>query len=400
VTTPRFAAILFACALSGPALVMAAASAPTPFYAVLAETLPLSPVQVAELFSTYVAPLLVALLVVGSLSDHLGRRPVLSAGFLALAASMVLLWHADSFQALLVARAAQGIATGGLMAAASAVVLDFEPAGSDGLAGAANSASVMLGLAAGAVGSGVLLDHAARAWDLVFVGLAVVYAVGAAAVWLLPETSPRDPGALRSLVPRLAVHDASRGALLRAAPVLVAGWATAGVQLSLGGIIVRDTLDLHGALAQSVVLVTLATVGAASCLVTRRWSARPMMFVATATLTTGTIVITVACALSSLSGLVAGALLAGVGFGTAFLAVMRTLEPTVDPTRKGELLAAVYTLAYLAYGVPSVLVGLFAARWGSAVAMYAAGAGIVVLGLAAAVAALRAPITLGEAASS
>lgn len=382
----RSSPVLFAWAVTGPALVMAAASAPTPFYVVLADTLDLSPVQVAELFCMYVAPLLAALLVSGSLSDHLGRRPVLSCGFLALAASMAMLWQAESFSALLLARAVQGLATGGLLSAVSATVLDFEPGGSEGLAGAANSAAVMLGLAAGAAGSAALLDHVEGAWALVFAGLACGYLVSALLVWLVPETSPRDPGALRSLVPRLSVPPASRIPLARATPVLVAGWVTGGVHLSLGGMIVSDALHVRGALAQSVVLVTMATIGGAACLLTWRWQARRMTLVAAVTLTAGTVMVTAACALSSLAWLVAGALVGGIGFGTAFLAVMRTLEPTVDPARKGELLAAVYTISYFAYGVPSVLVGLAASEWGSDVAMYVAGAAVVALGLGAAIA--------------
>lgn len=380
---------MFACVVAGPALVMTAASAPTPFYVGLTETLGLSPLQVAELFSTYVGPLLLTLLFAGSLSDHLGRRPVLCGGFLALAGSTVMLWQADAFGVLLGARAVQGIATGGLIAAVSATVFDFEPAGRRGLAGAANSASVMVGLALGAAGAGALVDHVAEAWSVVFGGLTVVYVASAALVWLLPETSTREPGAVRSLVPRFSVPRASRRPLARATPVLVAGWATGGVHLSLGGLIVRDTLQIRGALGQSAVLAVLATVGAGACWTTRRWQASRMTVVATLTLAVGTVVLMVACAASSLVGVVLGAAVGGVGFGIAFLAVVRTLEPTVDPARKGELLAAVYVISYLAYGVPAILAGALASSWGPPTALYAAGGVITVLAAGAAVVSLR-----------
>jgi predicted MFS family arabinose efflux permease len=382
---------MFACAVAGPALVMTAASAPTPFYVGLTETLGLSPLQVAELFSAYVGPLLLALVFAGSLSDHLGRRPVLCGGFLALAGSTMMLWQADAFGLLLGARVVQGIATGGLIAAVSATVFDFEPEGRHGLAGAANSASVMIGLALGAAGSGALVDHVADAWSVVFGGLTAVFVASAALVWLLPETSTREPGALRSLVPRFSVPQASRRPLARATPVLVAGWATGGVHLSLGGLIVRDTLEIRGALGQSVVLTVLATVGAGACWATRRWQATRMTVVATATLAVGTVVIMAACAVSSLIGVVLGAAVGGVGFGTAFLAVVRTLEPTVDPARKGELLAAVYVISYLAYGLPAILAGVLASTSGPPTALYAAGSAITILAAGAAVASLRHP---------
>ena len=58
-------------------VVMAASSAPSPLYPLYQDLWGFPPVVLTVIFAAYVVSLLAALLTVGSLSDHLGRRPVL-----------------------------------------------------------------------------------------------------------------------------------------------------------------------------------------------------------------------------------------------------------------------------------------------------------------------------------
>ena len=94
--------------LTGVALMMAGASAPSPFYPILQRQIGFSPAVMTGIFAIYTIALLCTLLVAGSLSDHIGRRPVLSAAFAVLAVSLVMFWQADTVGTLLFARVVQG----------------------------------------------------------------------------------------------------------------------------------------------------------------------------------------------------------------------------------------------------------------------------------------------------
>ena len=61
---------------------LAASSAPSPLYPVLEAKIGFSALTLTVIFAVYVLALLGSLLVVGSLSDHVGRRPVLVAALL------------------------------------------------------------------------------------------------------------------------------------------------------------------------------------------------------------------------------------------------------------------------------------------------------------------------------
>jgi predicted MFS family arabinose efflux permease len=60
----------------------------------------------------------------------------------------------------------------------------------------------------------------------------------------------------------------------------------------------------------------------------------------------------------------AGTAVLGAGWGITFLGVFRSLASLADPARRGELMAAVYVVAYLAMSVPVVVAGLITSHLG------------------------------------
>ena len=81
---------------------LAASSAPTPLYAIYQAEWGFSAITTTVVFGTYAVAVLLALLTLGRLSDHVGRRPVVLAAIAVQALAMVLLATADGVPALLV----------------------------------------------------------------------------------------------------------------------------------------------------------------------------------------------------------------------------------------------------------------------------------------------------------
>jgi hypothetical protein len=67
-----------------------------------------------------------------------------------------------------------------------------------------------------------------------------------------------------------------------------------------------------------------------------------------------------ALALGSTGLYFAATVVAGVGFGAGFLAVLRILMPQAAPHERAGLLSAVYVVSYLANSVPAVAAGALA----------------------------------------
>ena len=108
-------------------LFLFAAAAPSPLYAVYAASWHFSAIELTEVFAVYAIALLIALLFTGSLSDSLGRRPVVLAALVIQIASMLMFIFASSVGWLFAARIAQGIGTGVVTSALAASFVDLQP---------------------------------------------------------------------------------------------------------------------------------------------------------------------------------------------------------------------------------------------------------------------------------
>lgn len=354
----------FRITLAGMAVMMAGASAPSPFYPTLQQEIGFSAATLTGIFAVYTVALLVSLLVTGSLSDHIGRRPVISGGFALMALSLLLFWQAEDVAGLIAARALQGIAAGLLLSALSAAVVDLEPKDRPGSATVWNSVIPLGGLAVGALAAGILMDVTETAEADVFGTLVVAYTLFAAVIWFIPETAPRHEGVWASLRPRIGVPATAARAFWRSAPAVVAGWATGGLYLSLGAPIVRHVFGAEDHITQAGVIALLCAAGAAACYIARGYSSRQVTLYGTSALSIGTALTLAAIAWPSLPAYLAALVIAGTGFGTCFYGVLRSIVPAVRPDERGELFASLFTLSYLAFGLPTLLAGLAVGAYG------------------------------------
>ena len=123
--THRSKTLAFTFLASITASFLAGSAAPTPLYAVYQATWGFSPITITIVFGIYALAVLGALLVLGGLSDFVGRRPVLFIAALLQAVAMLIFATAASVSALILARIVQGISAGAAVGAAGAGMLDI-----------------------------------------------------------------------------------------------------------------------------------------------------------------------------------------------------------------------------------------------------------------------------------
>ncbi|KLI90469.1 MFS transporter (plasmid) [Glutamicibacter sp. FR1] len=389
--TSRISPRGFVLALAATILMMAAASAPSLFYPQIAERLGLIPVATTLVFAVYTFTLLAALLYLGSLSDRIGRRPVVTAGSLMLALSLVMFWFAGSLTTLLVARAMQGFAAGILIPALSAMMIDFEPLSRPNIAALWNTIGPMIGLGTGALSAALLLDLTPAPTIAVFGSLNVAFLIVSVTVWNTPELVPKTRTQRGDLRPRFMVPPHLRQMFLAGVPAIIAGWATNGLFLALGANLVSSELGGSTHTHAGIVIFALAISGVTASSVLRRRSARTISLYATSALAFGTAMSIGALAFGSYPAYVVSVAIVGSGFGTAFLGVLRTLMPHTASSERAAVMAVIYTVAYLAFGVPTIIAGLLVPVLTLSGTMTVLGAIIIVLSLAATILRLRIP---------
>ncbi|MFC9871790.1 MFS transporter [Nocardia salmonicida] len=381
--------------LTASTAMMAGASAPTPFYPRIQADLGFTPFVTTCVFAVYAATLLATVLATGSLAGHLNRRPVISTGFLILSIGIMLFSHADTAAELIAARSVQGVATGLLLSALPALVVDIGSARPSGSATAStwNSITTMGGLAVGAFSAAIVLDRTEdSAPTIVFTVFTALYLLAAVAIWTVPETAAHHPRIQKSLRPRITLPPGVSAPYLRGAPAVVAGWATGGLYLSLGPAIVVSHFRTGSHAVASLGLVLLASSGAVACFVLRHRTPRFASIFGTSALSVGTIWALIALTRDSEWMYFSAVIVAGTGYGTAFSGVLRSITPLTRPADRAGVLAAVYALSYTAFGLPVVISGLLIPRLGLNVVTYWYGGIVAGLSILAAILRWRAPI--------
>jgi predicted MFS family arabinose efflux permease len=364
---------------------LATSSAPTPLYGVYRRLWNLSPAATSVVFGAYALALLVVLLVLGRLSDHVGRRPVLWSALLVQVVAMMVFATAGGVAGLLVGRVLQGLSTGAGLAAVGAALLEVDAE----RGGIANSAAPPIGSAVGALAAAILVTVAPAPTRLVYLVLAAVLMVQFVAVFWLQETSPRRPGAVRSLRPRLRVPRRVFPLLAAAMPVLFSMWAMSGLFGALGPALATtlsgSSWPVLGALPITIVgAVAPATAFSTAGLPGRTSLSRGVVFLLAATAVTAVSVVT-----SQMWVLLAGAVVAGVGFGLGFRGGMDLVLSAIDASDRAGTLSLLYVACYLGFGVPAIAAGVVVQRTGDLNATTLGYSGVLAILAGSAAVALR-----------
>jgi MFS family permease len=361
----------------------AAASAPTPLYVVYQKEWGFPTSTLTVIFAVYVVGLIGSLLVLGALSDHVGRRPVLAAAIALEAVAFVLFFIAGDVTVLLLARVAQGIATGAAFSTLGATLVDMNPPHSPGRAGLVNGVAPISGLAIGALGCGALVQYAPAPTHLVFALLLAGMVFAGVVVARIPETSARRPGAIASLIPLLGIPARLRPDVFALVPIILASWALGGLYLSLGPSVAAGIFGLRNHLIGGLVVTLLCGAGALTAFALRTWPLDRVLGISAILLSAGTGLTLAGVEAHAVALAGAGTVVAGVGFGASALASFGTLARIAGPGERNELLAAALVIAYLAFSLPAVAAGFAASSVGLHTTTVVYGLGVVALGLIA-----------------
>src|SRR3954465_7756360 len=166
------------------------------------------------------------LLVLGRLSNHVGRRPTALASLGLLVLGCLVLLNVHHIGVLIAGRLLMGLGAGLASSSLTAYIVDAAPTRPAWLASVASSQTVMFGLAVGAIASGALVQFGPWPRDLIYlvdIGLLLLSTV---LIAISPETVAPMSGAWRTLRPSLRVPVQVRHLLAVAAAVLLPTWAT------------------------------------------------------------------------------------------------------------------------------------------------------------------------------
>jgi MFS family permease len=338
-------------------VMMLGGTLPIPLYVIYQKQMGFGTLGVTVVFASYVAGTLFALVALGDLSDHVGRRKVLAIGAACATVSTVLFLVSAGIGLLITARVVSGLAAGFITGTATAALAELQPRGDRRAAAVVASGSNQAGLGLGPLIGGVFAEYVALPTRSVFWAYLGLCALTLAALAVIPETV-RNPDKVISLRPRLGAPPSMRAVVLGACLGVFAAFSVFGLFSSLVPTFLYGTLGVHNLALIGAAVFLIFMTSAISQAASARLSARrslttglPLLLVCLAALES-------ALFAKALWLFLAGTIVGGIAAGFIFRGGLSELNRLAEPGHRAAVVSTFFAAAYLGLGLPPVLTGL------------------------------------------
>jgi MFS family permease len=345
-------------------VMMLGGTLPIPLYVLYEKQMGFGPLGVTVVFAAYVLGTLSALLALGDLSDHIGRRRVLAIAVACAAASTALFLAATGIGLLIVARIVSGLAAGFTTGTATAALAELQPRGDRQAAAVVATGGNMAGLGLGPLIAGIFAEYVALPTRSVFWAYLGLCALALAAVAVIPETVLQPDGVI-SLRPRLGVPPGMRAVMLGACLGVFAAFSVFGLFSSLVPTFLHGILGVHNlALIGATAFLIFATA-AVSQAVSARLPARRSASAGLPLLLVCLVALEAALFAKLLWLFLAGTVAGGIAGGFILRGGLSELNRIAEPRRRAAVVSTFFAAAYIGLGLPAILTGLISLSVGA-----------------------------------
>jgi MFS family permease len=342
-------------------IVMAFSTLPTPLYALYQQRDGFATFFITVIFAAYGVGVMASLYFAGHISDWFGRRRIIliAIAIEIVAAVVFLAW--PEVPGLIVARFINGVGVGMLTATATAHLSELRVVARphEGPARSATISTVVNtgGLALGALVSGLFAQFVVAPLVIPYAVFLVLLVVSAVAVALVPETVERLEERPAYRPQRVSLPAASRATFFAAGAGAFSAFAIFGLFTSLAPSFIAGTLHEPSRLVAGAVTFVVFAAAAVSQLFTARLSPVRQLQLAVVLMVVGLVAIATGVLVTTLAVFIAGGLLAGAGVGILFRSSIGVAGSLGTGSSRGEILAALFLIAYAGMSLPVLLIG-------------------------------------------
>lgn len=327
-------------------MIFVASSSPVPIYNIYRAENGITNADLSLSVVAYFAGTILALVCLGRLVNHLGRKPVSLATLAIMALGCLVLIHVTGLGALALGRFIMGVAAGLASSSLTTYIVDAAPPRPSWLASVASSQSSQVGLTLGSLVSGAIVQTVAGARTVSYIVMISLLALCALALLTAPETGRRAPGGLASLRPRVGVPVHVRPRLPAAGTAFVVTWAVGGFYQSFIPSITAEQLGSTSAVVIALVFSAYMLPGAFGAPLAGLLPAERAQRIGIAVWLVGLWAVLASLVAGSVVAFIGFTVLAGAGQGVAVAASMRSLLHGVTLMDRAPVMSTTYLISY------------------------------------------------------
>jgi MFS family permease len=361
-----------AAALAAVAMLLGAAfgqsTLVTPLYVIYQQKFGFSQITLTLIYAAYALGNIAGLLVLGRVSDKVGRRrTALSAMAVLIVAAFVFLF-ANGIAALYVARIRRGLGIGIASGTGNAWLAELVGERDKARAAIIGTSSNFIGLGLAALLSGLLAQYAPWPLHLSFIVYLVIGCVVAALVWFTQETvQDPDPGRFE-IRPTLSLPREIRAQFVSPAITGFGAMALVGFYAALMPTILSHDLQIESHAAAGALFFELATVVAVVIVTTQALASRTAMMTSLALMIPAAAAVVTAQVASSLWVMLAATAAVAVAAGLGYRGSLQVVNQSAPADKRAAVVSTYFVCCFAGNALPVIGVGVLSTLTNTTVA--------------------------------
>ncbi|MCU1676456.1 MAG: csbC [Frankiales bacterium] len=354
-------------------VVMAFSAVPTPLYVLYQARDGFSTFTVTVIFAAYAVGVVAGLVLLGHVSDWVGRKTILIPALVLslVSAAIFLVWPA--LPGLLVARLVNGVAVGMFTATATAHLHELhstaKPATGPKRFEIVSTAVNLGGIGTGPLIAGALAQFVTAPLRTPYLVFAVLLALSIVAVAVTPETVGERAVRPAYRPQRINADLGDRAGYFAAVGAGFAAFAIFGVFTSLAPGFVGGTLHHPGRLLAGAVAFMVFGIAAVAQATTANLSTSLRSGLGIVGEAVGLVVLAIGLQQGNLATFLVGGAVAGAGAGLLFKAAVGAVVAMAAPEVRGEALAGLFLSSYFGLVLSAIGLGVATLYTSTATAM-------------------------------
>lgn len=332
----------------------------TPLYIIYKQQFGFSQITLTLIYAAYVVGNVAALLLLGRLSDEIGRRRATLPALAIAAVSTLIFLFAENTRSLFVARILSGLGIG--IAAGTGTAWLAELVGSDHKARTTTIATSanFFGIATGPLVSGLLAQYAPAPLRLSYIVYLIAVVLVAVAIWRVRETVSHRVGRLQeiSLRPRVGVPREIRRQFVAPAVTCFGAMALVGFFAALAPSILAQELHQTSHAAAGSVIFELGIVVAVIIPATQHVSSRMAMLTALALMIPSVALVVAAQTFASMPLMIAATAVCGASAGLGYRGSLQVVNQIAPADRRAEVVSSYFVCGFSGNALPVIGVGV------------------------------------------
>lgn len=334
------------------------------------------------MFAVYPAAMILALLLLGNLSEVVGARRAILVGLLLLALGAGAFLAASGLPLLLVGRASMGFGVGVGLGPATAVIAASARDGASAGTGRITTVATSVGLIGALTIGGASVEHGPDPLRSGFIVLLVTIAGAVLLALLLPRDAPAARQRWRPQP--LALPQRPRP-FVAGTLAIAAAYSLGAVFLGIGAQFAKDAVGSDDALVNGLVLaVSAASIGTVA-LVAGRLAPPLSLPLGAVSIALGQILMATAGVSHVLPLLIVSSIVGGAGYALIFSGGINLITASARPERRASVTSSAYLAGYLIQAIIALTLGAVATANGLLAGLLAGSVAVVMIAVAAAV---------------